>query len=268
MTILDEILSVKKDEVAKLKKQYSLNSFKEMEYFERPTLSFIKEVNKDSNVSIIAEVKKASPSKGLIKKDFNHLKIAEEYFSAGVNAVSVLTDEKFFQGNISYLNDIAAIKEVPLLRKDFIIDEYQIFEAKGNGADLILLICEALSKAQVDALSHAAFECGLEVLLELHSAEQIEKINFDVNKIIGVNNRNLKTFVVDLNTTAELSKIIKKDTILVSESGISKKEDLNFLKNYNINAVLVGEHLMRSENIKAKVNELKEWCSNNPEKTK
>lgn len=262
MTILDEILEVKKEEIHSLKKKYSINSFKETEYFEKSSLSFIKSVRKNKDVSIIAEIKKASPSKGLIKEDFNHIKIADSYFSAGVNAVSILTDEKFFMGNITFLNDIAKIKQVPLLRKDFIIDEYQVFEAKANGADIILLICEALSKNQINELTHAASECKLEVLLELHSSNQIDKIDFKINKIIGVNNRDLKTFNVDLNTTAELAKYLDNDTILVSESGISKKEDLEFLKNSNINAVLVGEHLMRSNNIKDKVDELKSWCVN------
>lgn len=260
MTILDEILEIKKDEVAKLKKKYSLNSFKEMELFNTNSLSFVKEIKNNNNVSIIAEIKKASPSKGVIKNDFDHLKIAKEYFSAGVNAVSILTDEKFFQGSISFLRDIAAIKKIPLLRKDFIIDEYQVFEAKANGADLILLICEALSKTQIDELTKAASECGLEVLLELHSEEQIDKINFNENQIIGVNNRNLKTFKVDLTTTAILSEYIDDDLILVSESGISKKEDLDFLKNFKVDAILVGEHLMRSDEIKSKIIELKSWC--------
>ncbi len=262
MTILDEILAVKKEEVLKLKSKYTLYSFRNFEFFEAAPLSFIYRVEKNKDVSIIAEVKKASPSKGLIKADFDHLKIALNYFEAGADAVSVLTDEKFFMGSINFLNDIARIKEAPLLRKDFIIDEYQIFEAKANGADMVLLICEALSKTQVNELSHAAVECGLEVLLELHSKDQVEKIDFGINKIIGVNNRNLKTFNVDLNTTAELSDLLNDDIILVSESGISKKEDVAFLKQSGIDAVLVGEHLMRSENIKTKVEELKSWCVN------
>jgi indole-3-glycerol phosphate synthase len=135
-----------------------------------------------------------------------------------------------------------------------------VFEAKANGADLILLICEALSKNQINELTNAAVECGLEVLLELHSKEQIDKINFKENKIIGVNNRNLKTFEVDLNTTALLSKYIDDDLILVSESGISKKEDLDFLKSFEIDAILVGELLMRSVKFKSKIHELKSWC--------
>ena len=261
MTILDEILEVKKEEVSALKMKYSLNSFKETEFFEKASLSFTEAVKRNINVSVIAEIKKASPSKGLIKKDFNHLKIAGSYFAAGVNAVSVLTDEKFFMGNITFLKDIAAVKKVPLLRKDFIIDEYQVFEAKANGADIILLICEALSKNQINELSHAAFECGLEVLLELHSKDQVEKIDTSINKIIGVNNRDLKTFNVDLNTTAELSNYFNEDIILVSESGINKKADMDFLKTACINAVLVGEHLMRAPNIKEKMEELKTWCS-------
>ncbi len=262
MTILEEILEVKKDEAAALKKKYSPASFKSMEYFEKVSLSFINEVRNNRNISVIAEIKKASPSKGLIKEKFNHLEIAGSYFAAGVNAVSVLTDEKFFMGSISYLKDIAGIKKAPLLRKDFLIDEYQVFEAKAAGADMILLICEALSGSQINELTHAAGECGLEVLLELHSKDQIGKIDFDLNEIIGVNNRDLKTFKVDLNTTAELSGYVNEETILVSESGITKKEDIDFLRKSRTNAVLVGEHLMRSDNIQAGTEELKFWCSN------
>ena len=260
MNILDEIISVKKEEVKVLRNKFTLNSFNDIEFFEAETKSFLNSISQKNDISIIAEIKKASPSKGIIKSDFNHLKIAEQYLTNEVDAISILTDENFFQGSINFLNDIAKIKTVPLLRKDFIIDEYQVFEAKANGADLILLISEALSQSQINELSHAAYEIGLEVLLELHSKEQIEIIDFELNKLIGINNRNLKDFSVSLEATNEISNLFPAQTKIVSESGISKKEDLDFLKDTRTNAILVGEHLMKSQNIKDNIEQLKEWC--------
>jgi indole-3-glycerol phosphate synthase len=259
-TILDEILEVKKEEVQKLKQEYSLGSFKEMEFFESKTFKLSEKIKNNKNLSIIAEIKKASPSKGIIREDFNHLKIADIYFEQEVQAVSVLTDEKFFKGNIKFLSEIARIKNAPLLRKDFIIDEYQIFEARAFGADIILLICEALSQNQINELTHAANELNMEVLLELHSKNQIEKIDFGLNKIIGINNRNLEDFSVELKTTAAISKDIPNEVLLVSESGISKKNDINYLKNSTrTNAILVGEHLMKNKDIRSTLIELKDW---------
>ena len=260
MAILDEILDLKKEEVKKLRSEFSISRFKDSEFFEKECLNFLKTLSRDETISIIAEIKKASPSKGVIKGDFNHLKIAEEYTSAGANAISVLTDRKFFQGHINFLKEIAQLKSVPLLRKDFIIDEYQVFEAKANGADVILLIAEALSSPQIQELTHCAKEIGMEVLLEFHSEKELDKINPSTNKIIGINNRDLKTFKVDIKTTEYLSNKIQGDFILVSESGISAKEDIDYLKTTKTNAVLVGEHLMRSDGITDSIRQLKEWC--------
>lgn len=260
MNILDQIVEVKKQEISKLKKKFSINSFMEMEFFESKTFFFSEKVKQNNNISIIAEIKKASPSKGIIKKDFNHLKIAEEYFNEGADAVSILTDENFFKGNLNFLKEIALIKNVPLLRKDFIIDELQVFESKANGADLILLICEILSKSQINELTSAAKETGMEVLLELHSQDQLKKIDFNLNNIIGINNRNLENFSVDLNTTLNLSKLIPDENIVVAESGIKTKDDVSFLSKAGIDAILIGEHLMTSKNLKEEFKKLKEWC--------
>ena len=261
MNILEQIVEVKKEEVKGIKQKYSLNSFREMEFFESKPIKFSDKIKSSKNISIISEIKKASPSKGIIRKDFNHLKIAEAYFKCGTDAVSILTDEKFFKGNIFFLKDIASIKEAPLLRKDFIIDDFQVFQSKGNGADIILLISEILSKSQINELSYAAKEIGLEVLLELHSDKQLDKIDFNINKILGVNNRNLEDFSIDLNTTLNLSKLIPDDSILVAESGINKKENIDYLVKADIDAVLVGEHLMAAKNIGERFKELKNWCS-------
>jgi len=261
MTILEEMNEVKKEEVRLLRKNFTLSRFRDSEFYENPKLSLYSSLNNQSRISIIAEIKKASPSKGIIKEDFNHLKIADIYIQNKIDAISILTDQKFFMGNISFLNDIAKIKTVPLLRKDFIIDEYQIFEAKTNGADAVLLIAESLSSNQINELTAAAEETDLEVLLELHSADQIKKIDFNKNKIIGINNRDLSSFSVDLNTINKISKFVPSDNILVSESGIKTMEDVNFIKNTRSNAILVGEHLMSSINIEKALLDLTLWCS-------
>lgn len=262
MNFLDKILEIKKEEVSDLRKIFSINSFREMEFFNKDCLSFTKEVKNNKNISIIAEIKKASPSKGIINNNFDHIKISKEYFSFGVNAVSVLTDKQFFRGDINFLYQIAQYKEAPLLRKDFIIDDFQIFEAKANGADMILLICEALSKNQIKDLSQTALECGLEVLLELHSESQLVKIDFEINNIIGINNRNLSDFNVDLNITKSLANRIPDEVILVAESGIRTKVDINFLRSSGIDAILVGEFLMENDSIQSKLEGLKNWCNN------
>ena len=259
MSFLNDILEVKKEEVKNLKAERTLNSFGDEKYFSASTKSLKNSLVRKDRLGLIAEIKKASPSKGVIKPDFNHMKIAELYMKCGADAISILTDKNFFQGDIRYISDIAAIKTVPLLRKDFIIDEYQIFEAKAFGADAILLIAEALSAVQIKELSNAAAKCNLEALLELHSASQLHKIDFKTNNLIGINNRDLETFIVNLNTTLELSEIISNDVTLVSESGFSSEPEIKKIIETNVKAVLVGEHFMRSNNIKESMNEFFQW---------
>ncbi len=259
MSFLNEILDVKGEEIKKLKAERTLNSFGDEKYFLSSTMSLKNSLVRKDRLGLIAEIKKASPSKGVIKPEFDHMKIAETYLKCGVDAISILTDKIFFQGDIRYISDIAEIKTVPLLRKDFIVDEYQIFEAKAFGADAVLLIAEALSAMQIKELSHAATECNLEVLLELHSASQLSKIDFKTNNLIGINNRDLESFQVNLNTTLELSKKIPQDVIVVSESGLSSESAIGQLLNVNVKVVLVGEHFMQSENIEESVNEFLRW---------
>jgi indole-3-glycerol phosphate synthase len=261
MDILQEILETKTDEVKSLKRKYSISSFEEMEFFHKENLGLNNILETNNHLSIIAEIKKASPSKGIIRKDFNHLQIVETYIKHGVDAISVLTDEKYFAGKIEYLQQIALIKTLPLLRKDFIIDEFQIFESKAFGADLILLISEALSKSQIKEYTQAAYEIGLEVLLEIHSVDELKKIDFDSNKIIGINNRDLKTFKVDINTTLQLKQFLPSDVLIISESGISNKKDIDTLRTKKVNGILVGEHLMKSEDIDFELTKLKQWCA-------
>jgi indole-3-glycerol phosphate synthase len=260
MNILEQILQTKKEEVSLLKQKYSRSSFEQMEFFHKCNLKLSEKLTKQKHLSIIAEIKKASPSKGIIRKDFNHLAIAETYLKHEIDTISILTDEKYFAGNIEYLQDIARISNAPLLRKEFIVDEFQIHESKAFGADVILLIAEALSKTQIKDFTQAAQEIGLEVLLEIHSAEQICKIDFDTNKIIGINNRDLQTFSVDINTTLNLKKLLPTDSMIISESGISTKADIELLKSNNINGILIGEHLMCSANLENQLSQLKEWC--------
>jgi len=260
MNILDEIVEVKREEVKILRRDFTISRFSDAEYFDSDCLDFASALSKPKRVSIIAEIKKASPSKGIIREDFDHMAIAEIYHESGADAISVLTDKTFFQGNISYLNNIAKIKSIPLLRKDFIIDEYQVFEAKSNGADAILLISEILSKTQIAELSDAAFELGMSVLLEMHSKKQISKIDFKKNRIIGINNRDLTKFKTDLTTTEMISKNIDNNVILVSESGINTKNDIDFIKTINVEAVLIGEHFMRNDNIGDSLKQMKDFC--------
>lgn len=260
MNILDEITSVKKYEVGILRRDYTYSRFSDSEFFNRKCLSIKDEIKKNKDISIIAEIKKASPSKGIINQDFDHIRIANIYFENDVNAVSVLTDKKFFQGNEIFLQDIAKFRNKPLLRKDFIIDEYQVIQSKSYGADVILLIAEILSPAQITEFSAAAHELGMEVLLELHSADELFKIDNSVNDLIGINNRDLKSFQTDIETTIKMRKLLKGDPLVVSESGINSSITVEILKDNGINAMLVGEFIMKSKNIKDTIQQLKEWC--------
>ncbi|MDP3149713.1 MAG: indole-3-glycerol phosphate synthase TrpC [Ignavibacteria bacterium] len=260
MNFLETIIAVKEQEVEELNQLFSVASFNDFEFYKQAPLSFSSALIKADAIAVIAEIKKASPSKGVLREDFNHLKIAKTYFENRVDAISILTDEIFFQGSINFLKDIAGIKTAPLLRKDFIIDEMQIHQAKAFGADAILLICEALDKTAITELTLCANEIGLDVLLEMHSAKQLEKIDQSINKIIGVNNRNLETFEVNLNTSINLRQNFNEETIFVSESGITTQRDILELKQINVNAVLAGEHFMKQENISSAIHEFQNWC--------
>ncbi len=260
MSILGDILKEKRNEINRLKTEFTLNSFRDSVFFDSPVRSLRNSLLHDDRLGIIAEIKKSSPSKGLLKKDFDHLKIATVYMENEIDAISILTDKKFFHGDISYLKEIAQFKTVPLLRKDFIIDEYQIFETKANGADAVLLIAEVLSINQICELTSAAKECGLEVLLEIHSKSQFDKIDLTMNNFIGINNRNLETFDVSLSTSIELAEIIHDDVVLVSESGINTVNDVKHILQTKLSAVLVGGHFMCSENIGTSLREFIKWC--------
>ena len=201
----------------------------------------------DTRLGLIAEVKKASPSAGVIQPDFDYLTIARTYEKGGANAISVLTDEKYFQGRLDYMTNIRREVSIPVLRKDFIIHEAQIFEAAVAGADAILLIVAALDQPTLEHLLETAYTFHLDVLVEVHDLPELERaLDTDV-RILGVNNRNLKSFTVDLATTEELAEEVPGDIILVSESGIKSVGDAMLVAEYGADALLVGETLMRAE---------------------
>jgi len=205
--------------------------------------------------SIIAEVKRRSPSKGRIRGDFDPLKIAALYQENGAVAVSVLTDEEFFGGHRTYLSAIREVVDIPLLRKDFIIDPYQIYETRALGGDALLLIASLL-EGQLEEYIHLAQKVGLATLVEVHTREELEKALAADAEIIGINNRDLKTFSTDLRITLELAPSIPEDRIVVSESGINTREDIETLMQAGVHSFLVGEALMRAEDIGRKLREL------------
>jgi indole-3-glycerol phosphate synthase len=211
---------------------------------------------REPELSLIAEVKKASPSAGVIAESFDPITQAREYERAGAHALSVLTDEKYFQGHLSYLDDIRSQVGLPILRKDFIVHELQIYQSVVAGADAILLIVAALEQEQLKKLYEIARGCQLDVLVEVHDLAEMDRaLDLGVD-IIGINNRNLNTFQVSLETTAELAEEIPSDCVAVSESGIKTGEDVRYLRAHGINSILVGETLMRAKSVPDKVREL------------
>ena len=208
-------------------------------------------------ISFICEVKRASPSKGVIVDAFPYLDITQEYENAGADAISVLTEMKHFQGNNQYLADIREITDIPLLRKDFIIDPFQIEQSACLGADAILLICALLTPEQLAEYIKEADRVGLSCLVEVHDEEEVKVALQAGTRIIGVNNRDLKTFTVDMNNSIRLRKMVPRNVIFVSESGIQTAEDVDMLRKYGIDAVLIGETLMRSPDKKAIIKKLR-----------
>jgi indole-3-glycerol phosphate synthase len=207
-------------------------------------------------IAVIAEVKKASPSAGVIAADFNPLSQAREYARGGAHALSILTDEKYFQGHLTYVRQVREQVELPLLRKDFIVHELQVYESVIAGADAILLIVASLQDEQMRKLYDLAKTCQLDVLVEVHDLREMDRALELGADLIGINNRNLKTFQVDLATTEELAEEIPNDTIGVSESGIRTAEDVRRVRAAGISAILVGETLMRAKNVPQKLSEL------------
>lgn len=256
--ILDEIIAYKKAYLEEIKRNLPESKFLRRLNTLIPTKkrNFKEALKKDKGVSLIAELKKASPSSGIIVKDYYPEKIAGIYEKAGASCISVLTDERFFKGNISHLQLVKAWTNLPVLRKDFIIDKCQIFESAFYGADALLLIARILNKKTLKEFIGICRDYNITPLVEVHSKEDLDKtlsVNADV---IGINNRDLNTLKVDLETTERLIKHIPKGILKISESGISTRKDIEYLKKLGIDAVLIGEALLKSGNIKEKIKEL------------
>ncbi len=211
-----------------------------------------------NSLSFICEVKKASPSKGIIAEDFPYVRIAEEYEKAGADALSVLTEPYYFKGNNAYLQDIKAHSSLPVLRKDFTVDEYMIYEAKTLGADAVLLICAILTDTQLSEYMQIAKSLGMSALVEAHDAKEIERAITCGASILGVNNRNLKDFSVDVQHSVDLRRLVPQEILFVSESGIKTSRDTRVLMENGTDAVLIGETLMRSQNVQKTLTWLRE----------
>ncbi|MCC5925451.1 MAG: indole-3-glycerol phosphate synthase TrpC [Bacteroidetes bacterium] len=248
MNILEKITTQTHEDILKRKKKISFTDFRSFEDYERQRKSLYESLMNTSafGVRVIAEIKKASPSKGVIRIDFQPELHAEQYMKAGASAISVLTDEPFFQGHLNYMRDVSRMAEVPVLRKDFIIDPYQVEEAKAFGADAVLLIATITSESQLNELHHAATEAGLECLVECYSKEDFAKVSFNQVRILGTNNRNLNTFEVDVHKGIALLQEAPDGVCLVSESGLSSTEDLQLLQKEGIHAALIGEYFMKA----------------------
>ena len=255
--ILDDIVEKRREQLEREKENFPLEDMKEMALNSRRVSLDFKAALKADGISIISEVKKASPSRGIISEDFRPTEQAKADEEAGADAISCLTEEHFFKGADKYLADIRASVNLPILRKDFIFDEYQIYEAKVLGADAVLLIAAILSEEELIKLSRLAASLGLFCLTEVHNEEELQKVVRCKCDIIGINNRDLKTFHVDLNTTKRLAKLVPYDAVLVSESGMKNGNDIKEVKEYGADAVLIGETLMRSGDIKNTINELR-----------
>jgi len=247
MNILDQIIADKFKEVALKKQLISASDYERYSLFERETVS-LAEALKNSTTGIIAEHKRRSPSKAIINQSLNVQDVARGYENAGVCGMSVLTDAKYFGGSLDDLILARASVKLPLLRKEFIIDEYQIIEAKAHGADVILLIAAVLDREQIKSFSELAKSLELDILLEVHNLEELEKSILQNINMIGVNNRNLKTFEVSTDISKQLSEKIPNEFVKVSESGISSVEAIKDLKNYGYQGFLVGENFMKTDN--------------------
>ncbi|MEP6754200.1 MAG: indole-3-glycerol phosphate synthase TrpC [Chthonomonadales bacterium] len=256
MSVLSQILADKRNEVDCAMRRVPLAAIAEQARAVNQQRDFKAALCRPGQTNLIAEVKKASPSKGVIREDFDPVEIARTYAAHGASSISVLTDEKYFQGKLSYLSEIRKVVDVPLLRKDFIIDPYQIFEARAAGADAILLIVAALTVDEIIEYLRLATELHMASLIEVHDIEETRLAIEAGAEIIGINNRNLHTFRTTLATTEEIMPVIPNGVISVSESGINSRSDVDRLERIRVNAILVGECLMRQPDIGVGVDNL------------
>lgn len=257
MTILDEIADYARERVKAAKENISFEEIKKQALsLPKGRFAFEKALKKDG-ISFICECKKASPSKGLIAPVFPYADIAKEYEAAGADCISVLTEPKWFLGKNEYLKEIAANVSIPCLRKDFVVDEYMVYEAKVLGAQAVLLICSVLSEDEVKKCIGICDELGISALVEVHNEEEIQMALRAGARIVGVNNRNLKDFSVDTENSRRLRKMVPESIIFVAESGVKTADDIDELREIGADAVLIGETLMKAEDKKAKLAELK-----------
>lgn len=257
--ILEEIYQHKLLEVRNCKKNLSVQEICNLTKCLKKPHDFFGALQKKSDkneVALICEVKKASPSHGLIREDFNHIEIAKAYENGGATCLSVLTDEKYFQGKSEYLQEVRSVSTLPILRKEFMVDTYQAYEAKMLGADCILLIVAMLDDAKLAELEQCALDIGLSVLIEVHNEAELQRASKLKSKLIGINNRDLKTLKVDLQTSLFLSEQVPSDYVLVSESGIKSSVDIELLQQAGINCFLIGEHFMRQKDITKAVRDI------------
>jgi len=247
MTILDDIVKNTRQKLIQKKADAPLEQIKsQLKDLKLPKGNFKENLlNKDQ--AIIAEIKKASPSAGIISEDFNPVKKAKEYEDFGASALSILTEEDFFQGGNQFLIEVKAITKLPIIRKDFMIDEYQFYEAKLIGADCILLIASVLSDEEITQFVNLAETLELDYIIEVHDEEELRRVEHFEQAMIGVNNRNLKTFEVDLNNSINLKQLFKGDNLFIAESGIKNQDDIDRLKEHDIHAFLIGESLMKGD---------------------
>jgi len=255
-TILDKIVAQTSEDLIKSKKEISFNDLHSLEGFEKKRINFKSALQKKDEVSILAEVKKGSPSKGVIRKDFDPLDIALRYEEGGASAISVLTDKPFFMGDLEYLNAISKRVQLPLLRKDFIIDPFQIKEARAYGADAVLIIVAITDGSQLNELLAAAKEFELSALVECYDQTDFDRLDFSQVEILGVNNRDLKNFEVDVHRGIKILQQAPEETILVSESGLSSGKDMALLRKEGIHSALIGEYFMRQNDPGDAVREL------------
>ncbi len=256
--MLDEIVEKTKERLIESKKNKSLDEIKdEVQKLEITNDFPFKKALSNDGISIIAEVKRASPSKGLIADDFDYLTIAKEYEEAGASAISVLTEPYFFKGSNDYLKEISQCVSIPILRKDFVIDEYMIWEAKALGASAILLIVSILSIVELKKFLDLAHDLGLSAIVETHDGDEIRTALNVGAEIVGVNNRDLTDFTVNIENSINLRRCVSGDVVFISESGIKTPEDVRKLKENDVDAVLIGETLMKSEDKKSMISELK-----------
>lgn len=248
MNILEEIAEKTKQRIQEEKSRVSVEDLKSR--IVKNEISFLDALKKPG-MSYICEVKKASPSKGLIAPDFPYLKIAKEYEAAGASAISCLTEPYYFQGSDRYLEEITSEVKIPVLRKDFTVDEYMIYQARAYGASAVLLICAILDDAQLQSYRELAESMGMDALVEAHDEKEVERALHCGAKIVGVNNRDLRTFQVDMANSIRLRKMAPENVVFVSESGIRTSEDIRRLYDNQVDAVLIGETLMRSADKKA-----------------